>query len=74
MGKHYLKTTIFVVSSKGTITFTAANGDTLVIEHEVTSWFFGDEGVDFGFTLGGTWTVDEGKGPVASPTQRDLAR
>ena len=52
----------FVVSSKGTITFTAANGDTLVIEHEATSRFFGEYGVDFGFTLGGTWTVDEGAG------------
>jgi hypothetical protein len=47
-----------VAVSTGTITFTAANGDMLVIAQAVESQFVGIEG----FTLEGTWTVVEAAG------------
>jgi hypothetical protein len=55
-----------VAVSTGTITFTAANGDMLVIAQEVESQFVGTEG----FTLEGTWTVveNEGSGRFANAT------
>ena len=48
-----------VISSTGTITFTAANGDELVVAQEATSQIVGP---GEGFTLEGTWTVVSGSG------------
>ena len=51
--------------SDGTITFTAANGDTLVIAQAVTSDIVG---AFEGFTSKGTWTVVDGSGRFANAT------
>lgn len=54
------------VLSVGTITFTFANGDTLVIAQEMRSQLIGEFDPDpDGFTLEGTWTVVEGTGRFA---------
>jgi hypothetical protein len=52
-----------VLISTGTVTFTAANGDTLVIAQEATSEIVGELE---GFTLAGTWTVVDGSGRFAN--------
>ncbi|MFW2380173.1 MAG: hypothetical protein ACN4GZ_00330 [Acidimicrobiales bacterium] len=53
------------VISTGTITFTAANGDTLVIAQDVESLIVG---AGDGFTIRGTWTVVDGSGRFANAT------
>ncbi len=53
------------VISDGTTTFTAANGDELVIAQHATSQIVGDAD---GFTLEGTWIVADGSGRFAQAT------
>ncbi len=55
----------FIVVSSGTITFTAANRDTLVIAHEVESEIVGNFD---GFTIEGNWAVVDGSGRFANAT------
>ena len=50
------------VYGEGTITFTAANGDTLVIAQEGTGEIVFDGPNTVGFLGEGTWTVVEGEG------------
>lgn len=55
--------------SEGTTTFTAANGDMLVLTHNL-EWevIFNDVGDFDGFEGEGSWTVDHGTGRFASAT------
>jgi hypothetical protein len=55
----------FTVVSSGTITFTAANRDTLVVAQKVESLIVG---AGDGFTIRGTWTVVDGSGRFANAT------
>lgn len=55
--------------SEGTTTFTAANGDLLVLEHQLDfDIYFENFPVPDGFAGQGTWTVVDGTGRFASAT------
>jgi len=60
----------FVGQSEGTTAFTAANGDKLVLAHDLTFGVFLPDGtpVPDGFEGSGTWTVLEGSGRFANAT------
>lgn len=58
------------IESVGTVTFTAANGDELWIEHTMLSQIIGEfpGGELHGFTFVGTWEADGGTGRFAHAT------
>lgn len=59
----------FVGQSEGTTTFTAANGDMLVLAHDLTfEVAFSEFPVPDGFEGSGTWTVVGGSGRFANAT------
>jgi hypothetical protein len=57
-----------IVFRDGTITFTAANGDTLVIAQTGTAGVVGDPAAPDGWTMDGEWTVVDGTGRFAHAT------
>lgn len=55
-------------ASEGMVTFTAANGDELVIKHAMLSQLIGESEPPDGFTFVGTWQADGGTGRFAHAT------
>lgn len=55
-------------ASVGTVTFTAANGDELWLEHTMLSQIIGDFEAPDGFTFEGAWTAAGGTGRFTTAT------